>query len=287
MIDVIIPAYNCTATLDRTLGSLVAQFNKNFKVTIVDDCSTEDIKSIIDKYTHLLNIKYVRNEKNMRCGMSRQVGIDNSEGEYFTFLDSDDTFMPYTISVFYENIERYPEIDIFNSYFYSTDKNDKVSLIKHGITWCHGRLYKRSFIEKYGIRNNPKVKYGDDSYFNSMCDTLNTKGFMTIPIPMMVWINNNNSITRKIDGEFQKDALSDFIFAMNDSIKFLKKYVSVKEMKFIPGTVKNILKNYIQLMESKGKDEEKQKVKMELKEMRNLIVDIISPDDFNKIFNLK
>ena len=38
MIDVIIPAYNCTATLDRTLGSLVAQFNKNFKVTIVDDC---------------------------------------------------------------------------------------------------------------------------------------------------------------------------------------------------------------------------------------------------------
>ena len=180
MIDVIIPAYNCTATLDRTLGSLVAQFNKNFKVTIVDDCSTEDIKSIIDKYTHLLNIKYVRNEKNMKCGMSRQVGIDNSESEYFTFLDSDDTFMPYTISVFYENIERYPEIDVFNSYFYSTDKNDKISLIKHGITWCHGRLYKRSFINKYGIRNNPKIKWGDDSYFNSMCDTLNTKGFQVL-----------------------------------------------------------------------------------------------------------
>ena len=72
MIDVIIPAYNCTKTLDRTMGSLVAQFNKNFKVIVVDDCSTEDIKSIVEQYAHLLDIKYVRNEKNMKCGMSRQ-----------------------------------------------------------------------------------------------------------------------------------------------------------------------------------------------------------------------
>lgn len=287
MIDVIIPAYNCTTTLDRTLGSLVAQFNKNFKVTIVDDCSTEDIKSIIDKYTHLLNIKYVRNEKNMRCGMSRQVGIDNSESEYFTFLDSDDTFMPYTISVFYENIERYPDIDVFNSYFYSTDKNDKISLIKHGITWCHGRLYKRSFINKYGIRNNPKIKWGDDSYFNSMCDTLNTKGFMTIPIPMMVWLNNNNSVTRSATSGFQKEGLSDFIFAMNESIKFLKQHMNVKDIKFIPGTVKHILEKYYQLMIQEGQEKEKKKVKKELYTMRELIKDAIPPSEFNKNFGLK
>lgn len=287
MIDVIIPAYNCTATLDRTLGSLVAQFNKNFKVTIVDDCSTEDIKSIIDKYIHLLNIKYIRNEKNMKCGMSRQVGIDNSESEYFTFLDSDDTFMPYTISVFYENIERYPEIDVFNSYFYSTDKNDKISLIKHGITWCHGRLYKRSFINKYGIRNNPKIKWGDDSYFNSMCDTLNTKGFMTIPIPMMVWLNNNNSVTRSSTSGFQKEGLSDFIFAMNESIKFLKQHMNVKDIKFIPGTVKHILEKYYALIGRPGHEEEKERVKQELLIMRELVADAIPPNEFNKNFGLK
>lgn len=287
MIDVIIPAYNCTATLDRTLGSLVAQFNKNFKVTIVDDCSTEDIKSIIDKYTHLLNIKYIRNEKNMRCGMSRQVGIDNSESEYFTFLDSDDTFMPYTISVFYENIERYPEIDVFNSYFYSTDKNDKISLIKHGITWCHGRLYKRSFINKYGIRNNPKIKWGDDSYFNSMCDTLNTKGFMTIPIPMMVWLNNNNSATRSSTSGFQKEGLSDFIFAMNESIKFLKQHMNVKDIKFIPGTIKHILEKYYALVGQPGQKEEKERVKQELLIMRELVADAIPRNEFNKNFGLK
>ena len=50
MIDIIIPAYNCSQTLNRTLGSLVAQTDSNFKVIIVDDCSTENIKPIIDRY---------------------------------------------------------------------------------------------------------------------------------------------------------------------------------------------------------------------------------------------
>lgn len=286
MIDVIIPAYNCTKTLDRTMGSLVAQFNKNFKVIVVDDCSTEDIKSIVEQYAHLLDIKYVRNEKNMKCGMSRQVGIDNSESEYFTFLDSDDTFMPYTISVFYENIERYPDIDIFNSYFYSTDKNDKISLIKHGITWCHGRLYKRSFIQKYNIRNNPKIKWGDDSYFNSMCDTLNKNGFMTIPIPMMVWLNNNDSVTRSATSNFRKQGLSDFIFAMNESIRFLKQHLKTADIKFIPGTVKHIGEKYYVLMSQAGEEEEKAAVKKELIMMRALVKEVIPPREFNKMFGL-
>jgi glycosyltransferase involved in cell wall biosynthesis len=61
MINVIIPAYNCCLTLGRTLSSLVAQTDENFEVIIVDDCSTEDIKSIVDDYSNKLNITYIRN----------------------------------------------------------------------------------------------------------------------------------------------------------------------------------------------------------------------------------
>ena len=97
MINVIIPAYNCRTTLGRTLSSLVAQTDPNFEVIVVDDCSTEDIKSIVDDYRDKLSIVYIRNERNLGCGMSRQVGIDNATQKFITFLDSDDMFMPYTV----------------------------------------------------------------------------------------------------------------------------------------------------------------------------------------------
>lgn len=50
MINIIIPAYNCSNTLGRTLASLVAQTDQNFEVIIVDDCSVENIYFIVEDY---------------------------------------------------------------------------------------------------------------------------------------------------------------------------------------------------------------------------------------------
>jgi glycosyltransferase involved in cell wall biosynthesis len=71
MIDIIIPAYNCSKTLYKTLSSLETQTDNNFKVIVVDDCSTEDIASIIKEKQSHLNITYIRKEKNEGCGMAR------------------------------------------------------------------------------------------------------------------------------------------------------------------------------------------------------------------------
>ena len=84
MIDVIIPAYNCSKTLGRTLSSLVAQTDNDFNVIIVDDCSTEDLEPTVNGFKSLLNIKYIKNDTNMGAGMSRQVGMDNSFSKFVT-----------------------------------------------------------------------------------------------------------------------------------------------------------------------------------------------------------
>lgn len=118
MINVIIPAYNCRATLNRTLSSLVAQTDNQFETIVVDDCSTEDIKSIVDEYTSKLNIIYIRNEKNLGCGMTRQVGIDSATQKFITFLDSDDMFMPYTVEMFNSVIEANPNTQYLHTHFY-------------------------------------------------------------------------------------------------------------------------------------------------------------------------
>lgn len=237
MINVIIPAYNCCKTLSRTLSSLVAQTDANFEVIIVDDCSTEDIRSIVDDYTNKLNIIYIRNEKNLGCGMSRQVGIDNATQKFITFLDSDDMFMPYTIETFNSIIEANPNTEYLHSHFYEQlviDNNPALFLHKDNYTACHGKLYNVEIIRKYGIKNSPDVRWADDSYFNSMCGGLMKMNI--ISIPTMLWVNNKNSILRSGNDERDKNIITDFLDAMLHSAQFIKSHNG--DLTYLQNTIK-------------------------------------------------
>jgi glycosyltransferase involved in cell wall biosynthesis len=90
MIDfsVIVPVYNRPDEIDELLGSLEHQTYKDFEVIIVEDGSTSSCKSIFDKYSASLNIKYFY-KKNSGPGPSRNFGADKSQGDYLIFFDSD------------------------------------------------------------------------------------------------------------------------------------------------------------------------------------------------------
>lgn len=241
MINVIIPAYNCRTTLGRTLSSLVAQTDPNFEVIVVDDCSTEDLKSIVDDYTNKLNIIYIRNEQNLGCGMSRQVGIDNATQKFITFLDSDDMFMPYTIETFNSIIEANPDTEYLHSYFYEQiviDNNPAIYLWKDNYTACHGKLYNVELIKKYGIRNSPLVKWADDSFFNSMCSEL--MNMSIINVPTVLWTNNKNSIMRRKDVERDASVKEDFLNAMLLSAEFVLKQKG--HIDHLQNTIEGIIK---------------------------------------------
>lgn len=241
MINIIIPAYNCSSTLGRTLSSLVAQTDTSFEVIVVDDCSTEDIKSIIEDYTNKLNIIYIRNEQNLGCGMTRQVGIDNATQKFITFLDSDDLFMPYTVETFNSIIEANPDTEYLHSYFYEQiiiDNNPAVFLWKDNYTACHGKLYNVELIRKYGIRNSHLVKWADDSFFNSMCSEL--MNMSIISIPTVLWTNNKNSILRKQDIERDAAVKEDFLNAMLLSAEFVLKQKG--HIDHLQNTIEDIIK---------------------------------------------
>lgn len=243
MINVIIPAYNCRSTLGRTLASLVAQTDANFEVIIVDDCSTEDIKPIIDDYANKLNIIYIRNEQNLGCGMTRQVGIDNATHKFITFLDSDDMFMPYTVETFNSIIETNPDTEYLHSYFYEQviiDRNPALFLWKDNYTACHGKLYNIDLIKKYNIRNSPEVKWADDSFFNSMCSEL--MSMSTINIPTVLWVNNKNSIIRRQDPVRDREKMNDFLNAMLLSAEFVLKHKDCIE--HLQYTIERIAKQF-------------------------------------------
>lgn len=228
MIDIIIPAYNCCKTLGRTLASLVAQTDTEFIVTIIDDCSTENINPIVDEYRDKLNIRYIRNQKNLGVGMTRQVGIDNSTKPFFCFVDSDDILMPYAVETFNSIVKANPNTEYVHSYFYEQTliKGDPALILrKDGFMWCHGKLYNRDLVTRFGIRNSPLVRWADDSYFNSMCSEL--LEMQLVRLPMYLWCNNENSVIRRSDPERDKAVRFDFLNAMVMSIEFVLQHKDI------------------------------------------------------------
>ena len=180
---------------------------------------------MVSKYKEDLDIEYIRNPENIRCGMSRQVGIDVGKSTHFCFLDSDDMFMPYTVEIFNAAIETNPDLEMLCGYFYEQNMvngNHAIVLRKNGFTWCHGKLYGREKIERYGIRNRPDVKYADDSFFNSMCfELLDAK---KIEIPLYMYTNNPYSVTRRTDEERDQEVTRDFLKAMIASCELVLRY---------------------------------------------------------------
>ena len=102
LVSVIITTYNRKNQLSLTLKSILEQTYKNIEIIIVDDYSTDGTKDLIESKLLKLDdrIKYIRCDKNSGLATARNKGILNSNGEYFTFCDDDDLWMPNFIEEF-------------------------------------------------------------------------------------------------------------------------------------------------------------------------------------------
>lgn len=109
LVTISIPIYNCENHLINCLQSVVNQSYKNLEVQLVDDLGSDNsmqlAEDFIQKYPDI-NFKIFRNEKNSGLSVVRNVGIDQAEGKYIFFLDSDDEITPDCISKMVEIAER-------------------------------------------------------------------------------------------------------------------------------------------------------------------------------------
>lgn len=96
-ISVIIPSYNRAHLLDRTLKSVSVQSLQPQEIIIVDDCSSDQTASIVPdlkvRYADV-PILFIRHAENKGEAGSRNTGIQEAQGEYLAFLDSDDEWLP-------------------------------------------------------------------------------------------------------------------------------------------------------------------------------------------------
>ena len=106
LVSVVIPVFNRSHLINRTLKSVQQQTYSNIEVIIVDDCSddSEQLKGVIAQFKQL-NISYIRHERNKHGGASRNTGIKASRGKYIAFLDSDDTWSAEKVQICIKTLE--------------------------------------------------------------------------------------------------------------------------------------------------------------------------------------
>lgn len=106
LFSVVIPTYNRVHIIEETIRSVQNQTYANWECIVVDDGSTDNTESIINKMSQLDHrIKYIY-QKNAERSNARNNGIKNSQGEYICFLDSDDYYLPNHLELLKINIEQ-------------------------------------------------------------------------------------------------------------------------------------------------------------------------------------
>lgn len=97
-VSVIIPVYNAERYISDTIESVLNQTYKDIEIVLVDDCSTDNSRKIIEAYANLNSgIVYHLQKENGGAAVARNTALSIANGRYVAFLDSDDLWLPEKI----------------------------------------------------------------------------------------------------------------------------------------------------------------------------------------------
>lgn len=158
-LSIIIPTYNRNEKLLKLLNILNMQITDEVEVIVIDDHSDNELKLDFPKW-----LKYIRLKENSGgASVPRNVGLDNANGEYIAFIDSDDTVKDNYIKTILDKTN-----EVWDYCFISWECNTHQIIIKDNppkwncCVWnC---IYKRELIGN--TRFNPELVIAEDYDFN-------------------------------------------------------------------------------------------------------------------------
>ena len=106
LISIIVPIYKVEAYLCRCVDSIISQTYTNLEIILVDDGSPDNCGKICDKYSVKDRRVKVIHKTNGGLSDARNVAITSADGEWITFVDSDDYVAQDYVATLYRIVER-------------------------------------------------------------------------------------------------------------------------------------------------------------------------------------
>jgi glycosyltransferase involved in cell wall biosynthesis len=138
-LSVIVPVYRVEQTLDRCLKSIVSQNYDDMEVILVDDGSPDRCPRMCDKWAQRNSRIQVVHKENGGLSDARNAGLEKAQGEYVTFVDSDD----------------YVGLDTYRQLMELLAENPNVNLLEYPVYW------------HYGTREQRVLNFGNKIYTDS------------------------------------------------------------------------------------------------------------------------
>jgi len=294
-LTIVVPIYNAAKYLARCLNSLLCQNAKDYELLLVDDGSKDDSGKICDEYATKYEHIKVFHKENGGVSSARNLGIDEAQGEYITFIDADDFVgLNYFTTVFDYIDNKNTDLFVFNLFRERLDGRfvskklpiengsyEKVELLyeysigfNSFINCSSTKILKTKILKENNIKFKSQMHICED--INFTLDYLERiKTFTINREALYFYARNGGSATQKRKMEYLKDY--NYIFLK--SLKILEKSNADKEI--IDGVhelyLRKIFLNLYNLLTQKIK---KEKIRKELIETE--LCNILLQYNFNK-----
>jgi len=151
-LSIIIPVYRVEQTLERCIESVVGQDIDDCEILLIDDGSPDRCPDICDQWTRLDKRVKVVHKKNGGLSDARNVGLEKAQGEWVTFVDSDDFLERGTYAPLLQRLER-SDIDLLEFpvlKWYGSPKQQRLTFDEHDYDdperyWIGAEAYDHSY----------------------------------------------------------------------------------------------------------------------------------------------
>ena len=136
LVSIITTIYQSGDFIAKAIESVFAQTYTDWEMIITDDCSTDDGPAVVERYAAQdPRIKLFRLSENSGPGAARNNSIQNAQGQYIAFLDSDDTWMPDKLELQIALMKEKGCGVVYSSYL-TCDINDNIT----GMVKCKSKI---------------------------------------------------------------------------------------------------------------------------------------------------
>jgi glycosyltransferase involved in cell wall biosynthesis len=148
--SIVIPSYNRASLITKTLDSILEQTYFNFEIIIVDDGSTDNTRDVVNPYLADKRVNYYL-IVNAERGAARNFGVNQSNGQYITFLDSDDIFLPWHLQTAKAKILESDHPPVMHLAYEILHPNGRVDAIPFLPSPVNTKLLEGNFLSCMGI----------------------------------------------------------------------------------------------------------------------------------------